>query len=336
MVKNILPKSPIAAAGVGILVGAGIGGIKGWLGVRRGDTTQKEAVAGAIKQGLMFGGIAAVSTLASGSKGGGAGLATMAVMGLSRGSNALPAMLMGMTGGRGGGGGMGAGGLGSGSMDFSSMIKTGGGQGAQGGRSGQRGQGGSSGKGRQAGNNQQKTQSEERKDMSGTQSSGSILDTISNAVADMIIPDAKTDTGQIAQGVPEPEVFQAEVSKKAEPTVESVAMELEGCAEGMREDSTTLLNHKGQADQKDQVVQNGHKDQADQNSLAERTNLAGQRDQTDQIDPEDQTDLIDPIDKAEQTNLAGQTDPENLIDAEDSRAKKLESKEPKQGKQQKP
>ena len=318
MVKNILPKSPIAAAGVGILVGAGIGGIKGWLGVRRGDTTQKEAVAGAIKQGLMFGGIAAVSTLASGSKGGGAGLATMAVMGLSRGSNALPAMLMGMTGGRGGGGGMGAGGMGSGSMDFSSMIKTGGGQGAQGGRSGQRGQGGSSGKGGQAGNSQQRTQSEDRNNVSGTSSSGSILDTISNAVADMIIPNAKTDTAQTAQVVSE-----SEVSKKAEPTVESVAMELVGCAEGMREDSTTLLNHNDQIGQTDLV---------DQKGLAERTNLAGQRDQADQIDPEDQTDSID---KAEQIILAGQTDPEHLIDAEDSRAKKLESKEPKQGKQQK-
>lgn len=41
MIKNILPKSPIAAAGVGILLGAGIGGIKGWLGVRRGEKTQK-------------------------------------------------------------------------------------------------------------------------------------------------------------------------------------------------------------------------------------------------------------------------------------------------------
>ncbi|MFA9395719.1 MAG: hypothetical protein ACERJ1_13570 [Halodesulfovibrio sp.] len=309
MVKNILPKSPIAAAGVGILVGAGIGGIKGWLGVRRGDTTQKEAVAGAIKQGLMFGGIAAVSTLASGSKGGGAGLATMAVMGLSRGSNALPTMLMGMTGGRGGGGGMGAGGTGASSLDFGSMFKTGGGQGAQGGRSEQRGQGGSSGKGGQAGNNQQRTQSEDRKNMSGTPSSGSILDTISNAVADMIIPDAKTDTAQTAQVVSKPEMVQDEVSEKVEPTVQSVVMESEGDAEGMHEDGMALLNQKGQADQKGQKDQ---KAQADQNNLAERTNLAGQRDQTDQIDPED------------------------LIDAEDSRAKKIKLKKPKQGKQQKP
>ncbi len=43
MIKNILPKSPIAAAGVGILLGAGIGGIKGWLGVRRGEKTQKKS-----------------------------------------------------------------------------------------------------------------------------------------------------------------------------------------------------------------------------------------------------------------------------------------------------
>jgi hypothetical protein len=80
MIKNILPKSPVAAAGVGLLLGAGIGGVKGWLEFRRGESTKKEAVAGAIKQGIMFGGVAAVSTFASGSKGGGAGLATRTAM----------------------------------------------------------------------------------------------------------------------------------------------------------------------------------------------------------------------------------------------------------------
>ena len=287
MVKNILPKSPIVAAGVGILVGAGIGGIKGWLGVRRGDTTHKEAVAGAIKQGLMFGGVAAVSTLASGSKGGGAGLATMAVMGLSRGSNALPAMLMGMTGGRGGGG-MGAGGgmgsrsMGAGSMDFSSMIKTSGGQGAQGGQSGQKRQGGFAGQSGQAGKNRQNTQSEDQKIMAGTQPSGSILDTISNAIADMIIPDAKKDIASTAQIVSESERLQAQVSKKIAPAEQSVAIEPENEAETMHEDSTYL---------------------------------SGQTNQADQINLEDQADQTD---------------------AEESRAKKLDSKDSMQGKQQKP
>lgn len=273
MIKNILPKSPIAAAGVGILLGAGIGGIKGWLGVRRGDTTQKEAVAGAIKQGLMFGGVAAVSTFASGGKGGGAGLATMAVMGLSHGGNALPAMLMGMTGGRGGGGGMGAGGMGAGSMNFSSMIKTGGAQGSSGGPSGQRGQWGQGG---QAGKNRQNTSPEAKTTMSGTSSSGSILDTISNAVADMIIPDAKKDIASTAQMVSEPKVLQAEVSKKVEPVVQSVAINPENDAEGKHEESTPLLDQTGLAAETDQA------------ELIDKTELADQR------DPENQEEAEDP------------------------------------------
>ena len=270
MIKNILPKSPIAAAGVGILLGAGIGGIKGWLGVRRGDTTQKEAVAGAIKQGLMFGGVAAVSTFASGGKGGGAGLATMAVMGLSHGGNALPAMLMGMTGGRGGGGGMGAGGMGAGSMNFSSMIKTGGAQGSQGGPSGQRGQGGHAGK------NRQNTSPEANTTMSGTSSSGTILDTISNAVADMIIPDAKKDIVSTAQMVSEPEVLQDEVSKKVEPVVPVAAINPESDAEAMHEECTPLLDQTGLAAETDQAE------------------LTDQAEQADQIDPEHQEDAEDP------------------------------------------
>lgn len=161
MVKNLLPKSPVAAAGLGLLLGAGIGGVKGWLSVKRGETTQKEAVAGAIKQGIMFGGVAAVSTMASGSKGGGAGLATMAVMGLSGGSDALPSMLMGLSGGgsRGGGGGMGKGG----------------------GRGGQGQQGGMKG--------------------GSNQSSESVLDSLSNAVADMILPQKAKTLPVAEQGV---------------------------------------------------------------------------------------------------------------------------------------
>lgn len=307
MIKNILPKSPIAAAGVGILLGAGIGGIKGWLGVRRGDTTQKEAVAGAIKQGLMFGGVAAVSTLASGSKGGGAGLATMAVMGLSHGGNALPAMLMGITGGRGGG--MGAGGMGAGNMDFNSIIKTGGGQGSQGGRTGQRGQGGfsgQSGQGGQAGKNRQNSSPESNTTMSGPSSSSSILDTISNAVADMIIPDAGKDIASTTQIVSEPEVLQAEATKKVEPVVQSVAVDPEGDAEAMHEENATLL---------------------DQTTLAAETD---QVELTEQSEPTDQAEL------AGRTELADQIEPENQEEAKDLSAKKLDPKEPMQGKQQKP
>lgn len=174
MVKNILPKSPVAAAGLGLLLGAGIGGVKGWLSVKRGETTQKEAVAGAIKQGIMFGGVAAVSTMASGGKGGGAGLATMAVMGLSGGSDALPSMLMGLSGGgRGGGGGMGKGG----------------------GRGGQRQQGGIKG--------------------GSNQSSESVLDSLSNAVADMLFPQ-KTKTLAAEQGALNEGSVKSEV---AEPVV---------------------------------------------------------------------------------------------------------------------
>lgn len=159
MVKNLLPKSPVAAAGLGLLLGAGIGGVKGWLSVKRGETTQKEAVAGAIKQGIMFGGVAAVSTMASGSKGGGAGLATMAVMGLSGGGDALPSMLMGLSGGgRGGGGGMGKGG----------------------GRGGQGQQGGMKG--------------------GSNQSSESVLDSLSNAVADMLFPQKAKQLPAAGQG----------------------------------------------------------------------------------------------------------------------------------------
>lgn len=303
MIKNILPKSPLAAAGVGILLGAGIGGIKGWLGVRRGDTTQKEAVAGAIKQGLVFGGVAAVSTFASGGKGGGAGLATMAVMGLSHGGNVLPSMLMGMTGGRGGGGGMGARGMGASSMGFSSLIKTGGGQGAQGGRSGQRGQGGSPRQGGQGGKNRQNTSSETNATMSGASSSGSILDTISNAVADMIIPDAKKEIASTAQVFSESEVLQVEGDKKVESVVQSVAVDPEGDAEAMHDENMTQLDQEALTDEKSLTDKIGQTVEAGQTDLADRK---------DQIDPENQED------------------------SQNSRAKKLEIKDPMQDKQQKP
>lgn len=184
MIKKILPKSPVAAAGVGILLGAGIGGFKGWVGVKRGELTPKEAVAGAVKQSVMFGGVAAVSTLATGSKGGGAGLATMAVMGLSGGGGALPSMLLGgVTGGgrRGGMGGGMRGGTGAGGMG-----KTGGGQGMP-------------GKG-------------------GTQPSESILDTFSNAVAEMIMPDSNQPKNRPNHSLPE----SVEIDGQLEPETESV------------------------------------------------------------------------------------------------------------------
>lgn len=149
MIKNILPKSPLAAAGVGLLLGVGIAGVKGWLDVKKGDATQKDAVANAVKQGILFGGVAAASTLAGGNKGGGAGLATMAVMGLSGGGgNALPAMLTSLSGGMSGGGR--GGGMGGG----------GGGRGGAGGGQGQKG---------------------------GGQSSSSILDTVSDTVSDILV-----------------------------------------------------------------------------------------------------------------------------------------------------
>lgn len=207
MIKNFLPKSPIAAAGVGILFGAGIGGIKGWLGVRRGEATQKEAVAGAIKQGLLFGGVAAVSTLASGSKGGGAGLATMAVMGLSGGGSGLSTMFMGMAGG-GRGGGMG--GM-RGGMSSGSMGKMGGGQGGQGGT----GSGGSS------------------------QPSGSMLDTVSNTIADMIMPNQKATILPAAPVVSEPDVPETSVVKVTDSILQVASAELEedGDEAGFENDS---------------------------------------------------------------------------------------------------
>ena len=100
--KKMLPKNPLVAAGVGALVGAGIAGFKMWNSYKNGEVSQKEAVAGVVKQSLMFGGVAAASTFAGGQGGGGVGLATMSVIGLGAG------------GGGGGSGGMGGGGKGGG------------------------------------------------------------------------------------------------------------------------------------------------------------------------------------------------------------------------------
>jgi len=115
--KKMLPKNPLVAAGVGALVGAGIAGFKMWNSYKNGEVSQKEAVAGVVKQSLMFGGVAAASTFAGGQGGGGVGLATMSVIGLGSGGgggNMLPGMLsqvLGSGGGKGGGrGGRGGGG----------------------------------------------------------------------------------------------------------------------------------------------------------------------------------------------------------------------------------
>lgn len=83
--KNLLPKNPWAAAGIGALVGAGISGYKMWTRYKEGEVSQQEAVANIVKQSLLFGGVAAASTLAGGGGGGGAGIAAMSIIGLGGG-----------------------------------------------------------------------------------------------------------------------------------------------------------------------------------------------------------------------------------------------------------
>lgn len=121
--KKYLPKSPLAAAGVGALIGAGIAGYTMWDRYKEGEVTRKEAVACVVKQSLLFGGVVATSTLAGGQRGGGIGLAAMSVVGLGGGmggGRGGGAMLPGMisqalgSGGGGGGGRGGRGGRGSG------------------------------------------------------------------------------------------------------------------------------------------------------------------------------------------------------------------------------
>ncbi|SOB60118.1 conserved protein of unknown function [Pseudodesulfovibrio profundus] len=155
--KKMLPKNPLVAAGVGALVGAGIAGFKMWNSYKNGEVSQKEAVAGVVKQSLMFGGVAAASTFAGGQGGGGVGLATMSVIGLGAGGgggNMLPGMLSQVLGGGGGSGGMGGGGKG-------------------GGRGG-RGGGGNRGDGQ----------------------SSNLLDSFSESVADMLLP-SKTPQAEL-------------------------------------------------------------------------------------------------------------------------------------------
>lgn len=80
--KKILPKNPLAAAGVGALVGAGIAGYKMWRSYKEGDVSKEDAVAHVVKQSLVFGGVAAVSTVAGGGGGGGASIAAMSLLGI--------------------------------------------------------------------------------------------------------------------------------------------------------------------------------------------------------------------------------------------------------------
>lgn len=106
--KKFLPKNPLAAAGVGVLVGAGITGFKMWNQYRNGAVSKKDAVAAVIRQGVVFGGVAAASTFVGGQGGGGVGLATMSALGLG-GSAGAGGMMRGQGAGmmRGHGGGPG-------------------------------------------------------------------------------------------------------------------------------------------------------------------------------------------------------------------------------------
>lgn len=151
--KKLLPKNPLAAAGVGVLVGAGIAGYKMWNQYKQGEVTQKEAIAGVVKQGILFGGVAAVSTFAGGQGGGGVGIAAMSVLGLGggRGGGQGSAMLPGMVTEALGGGGAGRG--------------DGKGQGGGMGASGRQGQG-------------------------GGQASG-LIDSISDSIAELLSPESK-------------------------------------------------------------------------------------------------------------------------------------------------
>ncbi|QJB56963.1 hypothetical protein [Pseudodesulfovibrio sp. zrk46] len=116
--KKLLPKNPLAAAGVGALVGAGIAGYQMWTQYKQGDVSKQEAIAGVVKQGLLFGGVAAASTFAGGQGGGGVGLAAMSIVGLSGqgggGGGMLPGMIVDALGSGGGGGGQGRGRRGNG------------------------------------------------------------------------------------------------------------------------------------------------------------------------------------------------------------------------------
>ncbi|BCS88106.1 hypothetical protein [Pseudodesulfovibrio sediminis] len=83
--KNLLPKNPWAAAGLGALVGVGISGYKMWKRYKNGEVSHQEAVIDVVKQSMLFGGVAAISTFAGGGSGGGAGIAALSVLGM-RGS----------------------------------------------------------------------------------------------------------------------------------------------------------------------------------------------------------------------------------------------------------
>ncbi len=80
--KSLLPKNPLAAAGIGALVGVGIVGYKMWSRYKSGDVTGGQVAAAALKQGVLFGGVAAASTLAGGQGGGGVSLAALSLLGI--------------------------------------------------------------------------------------------------------------------------------------------------------------------------------------------------------------------------------------------------------------
>lgn len=96
MKKALSTKSPLSAAGLGFLIGGAIAGIKAWPSVKNGELRTADMLGAVVKQGVVFGGVAAVSTLAGGGGGGGAGIAAMSVMGLGGKSAALPEMLKGV------------------------------------------------------------------------------------------------------------------------------------------------------------------------------------------------------------------------------------------------
>ena len=109
--KQVMTKNPWAAAGLGLLIGGAIAGYRIWPSVKEGETTRKEALKEIAKSGIVFGGVAAASTLAGGGKGGGAGLATMSALGIAGQNDLIPTLLSSVLNTQtGGGGGKGSGG----------------------------------------------------------------------------------------------------------------------------------------------------------------------------------------------------------------------------------
>lgn len=199
--KKLLPKNPLAAAGLGALVGAGIAGYKMWSQYKSGDVTRQQAVAGVVKQSIIFGGVAAASTVVGGQGGGGAGLAVMSMVGLGSG------------GGRGGGGGSALPGLISEALGVGSI--TGGGQGGRG-RGGQGGRGGMGG-GQGAGGG--------RGGQGGGQSS-SLIDSIANKFGEILVPESEAKAVETSKVTPDG--LEATVSMVEAEIEEDVSVEKEG------------------------------------------------------------------------------------------------------------